>query len=232
MPLRRSKASATAGKALLKEQPRYQCSDATVHASIVSTASYHAVLDRRLKGCLSVKTQRESLNSTLHHSSSGGDSAVRFGTVEIRSYPVILGNNPSPSAGPPVGIGWQHDPEATLKKDIDSYEESRASVGSRRSKAEHLKIAASAREEMLLEAGYSREEIRLATLRAQKDKLRRVESLRLLNQYGSLFMKVDTAKGFVKRGFKVGKRQSSADYYLRRETLDSYAESRLATVSL
>jgi len=50
---------------------------------------------------------------------------------------------------------------------------------------------------LLVDAGYSTKENRLATQRAYKDKLRRVESLRLLNQYGSLFMKDDTAKGVI-----------------------------------
>jgi len=49
--------------------------------------------------------------------------SVRFSDITIREYPMILGDNPSVSHGPPVTIDWQHSSEAHLS--LDQYSETR-----------------------------------------------------------------------------------------------------------
>ena len=48
---------------------------------------------------------------------------VSFSIVSIREYERILGDNPSVTTGPPIGIGWRNAPEFTL--DVDEYEKSK-----------------------------------------------------------------------------------------------------------
>ncbi|KAL9189337.1 hypothetical protein ACHAXT_011827 [Thalassiosira profunda] len=133
--------------------------------------------------CLSVKTQRESLDGSFGHSSrssglnhssrsSGLDhssrSSVRFDTVEFREYQIALGDSPATVSGPAIGLSWAYHPEDTLVSDLDAYEECRTP----RTKAE-LALPGDVREAMLLEAGYSRNEIRTAVAKARRARRRR-----------------------------------------------------------
>jgi len=38
----------------------------------------------------------------------GQDHRVLFDAVEIREYPIVLGNNPSSTFGPSIEIGWEY----------------------------------------------------------------------------------------------------------------------------
>jgi hypothetical protein len=49
---------------------------------------------------------------------------VRFSVLQIRDYPICVGNNPAVSKGVPITIDWTHDGEVTVS--IDDYEHSRA----------------------------------------------------------------------------------------------------------
>jgi hypothetical protein len=81
-------------------------------------------------------------------------NAVRFSTVEIRSYPMIMGDNPSVTCGIPVTIDWAHDGDVVVC-DIQDYEECRPT---RRHRMELL-LPSSIRSSFVLNAGYSRKEI-------------------------------------------------------------------------
>lgn len=201
---RRSRASDEAGKAL-EEARRDQFYDASGHTCASSLDGAEGPPRDRRRGCLAVRTQRESLNGAPRLGSPPprrGD-AVRFGEVEVRSYPLVLCDNPSTSSGPPVGIGWRHDPARTVRSGVDELEARREAAGSRRGAgAEELKIPSSERERMLVGAGYSRHEIRSAAEKARRDKLRRKESTRLLERYGGMLEKMETVESFLKRGVK------------------------------
>ena len=92
-----------------------------------------------------------------------------------------LTSSPStvPSSGPPITLGW--DVQDTLESDIDTYEACRngddAQDSLRRSKNELL-IPQDYREELLLETGYSHDEIKVAIKKVEKDKSRRSKSIR------------------------------------------------------
>jgi hypothetical protein len=123
-------------------------------------------------GCLKVRTQEKSLAQTLNQSSASTPKEVDWGELEIRTYEVILGDNPSASKGPPVAIGWTVLDEHRL--DIDSYESLRSS---RRSKLD-LILPSCYRDEWLREEGYSRAELRNAIVEARCIKHERLSTYR------------------------------------------------------
>ena len=54
----------------------------------------------------------EDVSQTFDAEASGisiTEHTVKFSTVEIRSFPMILGDNPSVSKGPPVTLAWDYD---------------------------------------------------------------------------------------------------------------------------
>ena len=70
---------------------------------------------------MSIKSKSSSLTTVtstpLHH------HHVRFSTVEIREYAMVLGEASSMLEGPPVAIGWDYQSSWSL--DLDSYETER-----------------------------------------------------------------------------------------------------------
>jgi|Transcript_12037 hypothetical protein len=89
-------------------------------------------------------------------------SPVAFGTVEIREYPVVLGDNPECHYGPSVNLGWEY----TLSKGaepLNEYEKAR----SPRRKIRQLYMS-QVRREALLEPAYSKDEVKQAIRLKQK----------------------------------------------------------------
>lgn len=80
-------------------------------------------------------------------------SKVIFGTISVREYPIIPGDNPGGQKGVPLTIDWEHQREKTVK--LDKYEESRPK---RRSGDEFI-IPPDVRREMLRKSGHSLVEI-------------------------------------------------------------------------
>ena len=79
--------------------------------------------------------------------------SVTFTDVEVREYPICLGDNPSVLIGAPLTIAWEAQSEGKLS--IDDYETSRPD----RRCSEELRIPSFVREEMLRNNGYSRMDI-------------------------------------------------------------------------
>ena len=164
--------------------------------------------DQHLKSCLKVPTQQESLaritssvEKTLLpiHSCgvhSGSEKKIlRFANVEFREYARALSDNPSTSSGPPIGIGWNFNPEGTVSIDLDIYE--RGCEGLRRSSRE-LTLPRDIRENILREAGYSRSEIVEAVRSVRKDKDRRIVSIQR-QKYEPILERIETAKKGIRR---------------------------------
>lgn len=128
---------------------------------------------RPRSSCLRVKTQDESVHKygLSHHSlskssrnASGSTTCtagtdllhddtsacaslglgVSFHTVEVREYPITIGDNPSVINGPPVAIDWDYDDRIELG--VDDFELCRSSEGRR--KGEEMRLDASVREEL------------------------------------------------------------------------------------
>mmetsp|Transcript_18699 Transcript_18699/g.18012 ORF Transcript_18699/g.18012 Transcript_18699/m.18012 type:complete len:253 (-) Transcript_18699:306-1064(-) len=55
---------------------------------------------------------------------------VSFSSLHVRSYNVVFGDHPCCMTGPPLTLGWNHEPEDVMS--LDEYESSRAPRKSRR----------------------------------------------------------------------------------------------------
>lgn len=92
---------------------------------------------------------------------------VRFSVLEIRDYPICVGDNPAVSKGVPITIDWTHDGEVTAL--IDDYENSR---GTPRSMLE-LRIPPRLRTETLKGLGFTGADMMLGTKAANIVRLQR-----------------------------------------------------------
>jgi hypothetical protein len=131
--------------------------------------------------CLKVRSQNESLAQSFgrNQSSAVSTKSVDWGNVQIRTYEIVLGDNPAVSIGPPIAIGWNVFEERTF--DIKSYENYHPS---RRCKLE-MKLPRSYRLEWLLDEGYSHEELWKAITEVQA-----VQAQRLVRFHGTLWEKL------------------------------------------
>lgn len=110
-----------------------------------------------LRSCLKDSTCCTTNNSS--RSVDSNDSSVHFGTITIREYERSLADNPSVTDGPPIGLGWDYDPQE-VHLAVDAYEEHKPTP---RIKEEFL-MPARVREEMLLhEWGHTLRDVRRAT---------------------------------------------------------------------
>jgi len=65
-------------------------------------------------------------NQKMKSATTNEVRTVSFGTVKIREYESILGDNPSVRNGPPIGLGWK---SKDLKDfTVDEFEEGRSSI--------------------------------------------------------------------------------------------------------
>ena len=113
-------------------------------------------------------------------------NTVRFSKVTIQEYPLQPGRNPGGNKGCPLAIGWE--PISTETVDLDVFEASR--TGHRRGK-EQLKLVSEHREHILLEMGYTSNEIAAATKSANKARRGRYETIARLKSTRSLEMLED-----------------------------------------
>ena len=98
---------------------------------------------------------------------------VQFESIEVREYPMIIGDHPSCSHGVPVQLDWNH--EKTYSCELQLYEYCRTE---RRQTRKELLIPFQERARILIDAGYTLDEIGGATLSVIKVKKEREESLR------------------------------------------------------
>ncbi len=180
-------------------------------AKVVGDTS--CLADRQLQSCMKVVTQRDSLSRIASRETTSPklepireSRRVQFHTVQFREYHRALSDNPSPSSGAPIGIGWQYDPQYTFTQVLDEYEADRA--GFRRMKRE-LAIPPDVREEMLRDAGYPRAEIVTAARLARKYKERRVTSVNQV-KFDPIMERVDAVRHGVRRMIPT-RRLSSSD---------------------
>mmetsp|Transcript_36558 Transcript_36558/g.74568 ORF Transcript_36558/g.74568 Transcript_36558/m.74568 type:complete len:186 (-) Transcript_36558:336-893(-) len=96
---------------------------------------------------------------------------VRFHNVEIREYSQCIGDNPSCSAGPPVSLDWTYQPR-TQTYPLDSYE-----ARQKPSEEEYeINESEEGRIRLLLNLGYTYQELLQADVNRTKDQLYRKRS--------------------------------------------------------
>jgi hypothetical protein len=124
--------------------------------------------DAPIRGCLKVPTHAESLSKNLEEANNSEHRhSVRFHTISIHSHCIRLGDNPSVSIGPPIGIGWKAWESQTVS--VDLYEETKPMARDR----QEMHIPLKARESILMNIGYSRMEMSAASRLATKIKCNR-----------------------------------------------------------
>ena len=99
---------------------------------------------------------------TTTGSDTSSTSRVSFGKLEIREYPMVMGDNPSTSEGPSLEIGWEY-----VACDVLYVEEYEGLRPHRRGMGQ-LRMPGTFRTELLISNGYSKNEIRQQVARRRE----------------------------------------------------------------
>jgi hypothetical protein len=132
-------------------------------------------------------------------SSVSSQSSVHFGTIHIREYRRRLSDNPAVTKGPPIGLGWEYNPQETMIK-VDDYENLHPQ---RRVKEEFL-MPARVREKMLIsEWGHTLRDVRQASAESKEIRLQREKAVRTSKVSEKLSEALESSKRKFRR-FKTG----------------------------
>ena len=185
-------------------------------------------------------TDADSQQAELDESVSTNRKKVKFTNIEIREYPICVGNNPAGTLGVPITIDWTHDGELTCP--LDMYEENKPTP---RTMAE-LRIPSKRRDEMLKQLGFSAREImegkRNATIgRNQRKKTNNTFNLAPYQEFLEMSIRA-TKNATIRRGAKKKERELLATFGLkdskafktvqRTTTLETVAEYTLKPVPI
>mmetsp|Transcript_1742 Transcript_1742/g.2126 ORF Transcript_1742/g.2126 Transcript_1742/m.2126 type:complete len:222 (-) Transcript_1742:46-711(-) len=132
---------------------------------------------------------------------------VTFTTLEIREFPIILGDNPALSQGPPITIGWQF--MRAHKLDLEKYEKHRPT---RRTYAQ-MNIPMELRFDLLQRCGERTKDVMNRIKEVKAYKAKRLETSSRLYRSGS-----DERFEKLSRGFKnlFSDRKRKEKKYLRK----------------
>lgn len=107
---------------------------------------------------------------------------VSFSTLHIRTYETILSDNPSCSSGPSVGLGWRYDPYHYTAT-VDEYEAAQAQLygippgRTYECRPEDLVLQRFEREAILLNTGFSRQDLAESVRSTNKVKNKRRQTV-------------------------------------------------------
>jgi hypothetical protein len=146
-------------------------------------------LEPAFHGCMKLRTQAESIcqtfttSSPCNNESSLSSSSLRpsvtFSALEFHTHKLILGDNPSVSVGPPIGMSWKAAESEIL--DLEEYETSRPPRRERRD----LVVPRSMRVTWLRNEGYARSE-----MAAVENEIKGIKKHRKANARKGLWEKV------------------------------------------
>ena len=160
------------------------------------SSSVHSDLSASSRRIMKVRTLNESLRPKtddeiealrirrrlrMSSSTTGLENSlsVSFNTVKVREYPIILGDNPSVSEGPPLSIDWHYE-------DVDEFEvEEYESTRPPRRVTNEMNIPAGIRSKILMRCGFGLKEIAETVKKVQNAKRNRIETNTLLYRSNS-----------------------------------------------
>ena len=139
--------------------------------------------DRIQRKISSLKSNRRigagtGMNSTTTKKGQMIKREVRFSVAEVRTYERYYSDNPSVTAGPPVGIGWRHIPRLTVRFSAVAHSHARDERNVPTGFCPVLNR--DQREQCLEDAGFSSKDIAAATRMAIKCKNERRQTVQNL----------------------------------------------------
>jgi hypothetical protein len=148
------------------EKEKLQLIDSTKHGSHQSEVSFS---DQTALTKTTVDEEKSQQNAEKQEDIKNGPQGkkVSFSTLEMREYPICIGDSPAVMAGVPLSIDWIH--QSALQCSVEDYEKSRPY---KRNMME-LHMPSSFREGMLKQQGYSKKEIMEAVKNANIGRSRR-----------------------------------------------------------
>ena len=138
--------------------------------SILRVKSSNTIASTSASSVLDVDSSRRFSSISSSSCKSSSSNSVRFQNVKIREYGIILGDNPSCSNGPPIGLSWDYDQDGEQEVPLDVFEQWR--VGQRRSITQ-MKLPASVRFETLRSW-----DVQMKDMRANESELKEIKSQR------------------------------------------------------
>lgn len=134
---------------------------------------------------------------------------VSFHNIEIHEHPVILGDNPGGSRGPPLSIDWEA--QRSIGMLVEEYEKRRPE---RRNKYQFT-LPEMVRIDMLKQSGYSRQEIAMYTAQVNRSREQRQASQRAAKLDGVLEMMEKVHRGLA-NWMTLGRRKRQERLFLQR----------------
>jgi hypothetical protein len=131
--------------------------------------------EQACRGILRVKTQRESVSTTLARLANPEQLSISFSYIDIREYPICIGDNPGGSRGTPLSIEWKHVSEVQIG--LEEYEDARPE----RRNHSALAMGETYRYDLLRRSGYSQKDIRIQTKPVNMERAQRKHTLATLN---------------------------------------------------
>lgn len=128
------------------------CDDATASTMDSVAESFLTLATLHLDQVPALRVKRQSVSLRKAYKATTSENLVAFGEVEVFSHPVVLGDNPSVSAGPPLTLDWRASDYQRF-----SVDEHQATTAPRR--MDQLKIGRVRRHRMLVAAGFTAEDI-------------------------------------------------------------------------
>ena len=138
--------------------------------SILRVKSSDSIASSSASSVFEVDSSGHSSSTSSSRRSSSSNS-VRFHNVKIREYGVVLGDNPSCSQGPPIGLSWDYDQDGEQEVLLDVFEQWR--VGQRRSMSQ-MKLPANVRFDTLRSW-----DVQMKDIKTNEAELKEIRSQRL-----------------------------------------------------
>eukprot|EP00531_Pseudo-nitzschia_arenysensis_P014883 CAMPEP_0116143184 /NCGR_PEP_ID=MMETSP0329-20121206/15311_1 /TAXON_ID=697910 /ORGANISM="Pseudo-nitzschia arenysensis, Strain B593" /LENGTH=639 /DNA_ID=CAMNT_0003638479 /DNA_START=234 /DNA_END=2153 /DNA_ORIENTATION=+ len=121
---------------------------ASVEQRSISSRSWDRE-SRKSENAQSIQTVSERSSADSRSNIEETKKKVQFTSIYVRDYERVVGDNPSCTIGPPVGIGWEYTEAQEI--DVDSFESSRTY----RKSTSRLILSREEREALLLNWGAS-----------------------------------------------------------------------------